>query len=199
MVSVFPIAYFGNIEYYRQFLRAGSPVIETREHFIKQTIRTRCEILTANGMQQLSIPVTKHRGSKTPMNEVEISDQTDWQKIHWKAIESAYSSAPFFDHYGMEIEELIYQKEKNLLQFNLNIMHRIDKWLDLNGTYICSDTYISDNIETDHRLDDFSQHGTIRKYCQVFEPTGSFVPNLSILDVLFCEGPLARNWLIGYH
>lgn len=199
MVSVFPIAYFGNIEYYRKLLQAEHPVIETREHFIKQTVRTRSEILTANGVQQLSIPVTKHLGSKTPMNEVEISDQTDWRKIHWKAIESAYSSAPFFDHYGMEVEELIYQKEKNLIQFNLNIMYRIDNWLDLNGTYICSDTYISENIVTDHRSDSFSQHGPIRKYCQVFEPSGAFVPNLSILDVLFCEGPLARKWLIGHY
>jgi hypothetical protein len=196
VVSVFPIAYFGNIEYYRQFLRADSPIIETREHFIKQTIRTRCEILNANGIQQLSIPVSKHRGSKTPMNELEISDQTDWRKIHWKAIESAYSSAPFFDHYGMEVEELIYQKEMNLIQFDLNIMQRIDQWLDLKGYYSCSQTYVSENIGTDHRLSDFTQLEPIKSYYQVFEPTGAFVPNLSILDLLFCEGPLARNWLI---
>lgn len=130
------------------------------------------------------------------MNEVEISDQTDWRKIHWKAIESAYSSAPFFDHYGREVEELIYQKEKNLIQFNLNIMQRIDQWLDLNGNYTCSQTYVSENIGTDLRLSDFTQQEPIKSYYQVFDPTGAFVPNLSILDLLFCEGPLARNWLI---
>jgi hypothetical protein len=198
VVSVFPITYFGNIQYYRQLLRAVCPIIETREHFIKQTNRTRCEILTSNGVQQLSIPVMKHNGSKTPLNEVEISQQTDWQKIHWRGIESAYSSAPFFDHYGMEIEELIFQKEKNLIQFNLNIMYRVDRWLELNGSYSCSDSYISENIAMDHRSCDFSQTEPIKKYVQVFEADadGSFVSNLSILDLIFNEGPLARNWLI---
>lgn len=196
MISVFPIAYFGNIEYYKLFLAAETPVIEAKEHFIKQTIRTRCEILTANGLQQLSVPVTKHRGSKTPMDGVEISDQTDWRKIHWKAIESAYSSAPFFDHYGMEVEELIYQKEKNLIQFDLNIMKRIDNWLDLKADYTISNEYMTQDIQADHRLNDFSAHSPMNRYKQVFEPTGNFIPNLSILDLIFCEGPLARNWLI---
>lgn len=195
MPAVFPIAYFGNIEYYRLFLAAYNPIIEVKEHFIKQTVRTRCEILTANGIQQLSIPVTKHRGSKTPMDEVEISDQSDWRKIHWKAIESAYSSAPFFDHYGMEVEELIYQNETNLIKFELNIMERIDSWLDLKANYICSEEYIGNDISNDLRANDFTEHSPIRAYRQVFEPTGSFVPNLCILDLIFCEGPLARNWL----
>jgi hypothetical protein len=96
----------------------------------------------------------------------------------------------------MEVEELIYQKEKNLIQFDTNIMQRIDQWLDLNANYSCSQTYVSENIQTDHRLSDFTQQEPIKNYYQVFDPTGSFVPNLSILDLLFCEGPLARNWLI---
>jgi hypothetical protein len=197
MVTVFPIAYFGNIEYYRELLNATNPIIEVKEHFIKQTLRTRCEILTANGSLQLSIPVIRHMGSKTPIDEVLISNENDWRKTHWRALESAYSSSPFFDHYSMEIEELIYSQETNLIQFNLDILIRIDRWLSLNLDYKCSDSYISDEILIDHRSNSFTSFKPIKPYRQVFSTNGEFTANLSILDLLFCEGPMARNWLIN--
>jgi hypothetical protein len=196
MVTVFPIAYFGNIEYYRELINASNPVIEVKEHFIKQTLRTRCEILTSNGVLQLSIPVIRHKGSKTPIDEVLISDDSDWRKAHWRAMESAYSSSPFFDHYSMEIEELIYSSQTNLVQFNLDIMKRIDRWLSLDLKFTCSDSYISDEILVDHRKNSFSSFKPIKPYQQVFSSNGEFTANLSILDLLFCEGPMARNWII---
>lgn len=196
MVTVFPIAYFGNIEYFRELVEAKNPVLETKEHFVKQTLRTRCDILTANGILQLAIPVIRHNGSKTPLDEVELSAQSDWKKIHWKAIESAYSSAPYFDYYGLEVEQLIFQNEKNLVQFNKSITDKVISWLDLDIELNYSSEYINDSIVIDHRSNDFVQHKQMLPYKQVFAKEKEFFPNLSILDIIFCEGPLARKWIV---
>jgi len=196
MNTVFPIAYFGNINYFRELANANSPVIEVKEHFIKQTLRTRCEIMSANGILQLNIPVSRKFGSKTPMDEVMISYDTDWRKIHWKAIESAYSSSPFFEYYGMEVEELIYQEESNLVQFNLNITDRILDWLSIQKQNSISYEYQEVSDDIDFRKNDFQNGEPIKKYNQVFSDKYPFTPNLSILDLIFCEGPLTRNWII---
>ena len=91
MNSVFPVAYFGNLVYFKSLLASKETVFEVHEYFVKQTLRSRCEIQSANGRIQLNIPVTKPHGSKTKMIDVEISYATDWQRIHWKSIESAYA------------------------------------------------------------------------------------------------------------
>lgn len=196
MVTVFPTAYFGNIEYFRELVEAKNPVLETKEHFVKQTLRTRCDILTANGVHQLTIPVIRHNGSKTPIDEVVISYQNDWRKVHWKAIESAYSSSPFFEYYGIEVEEMVNQNESNLLKFNQGITERIFSWLDLDLELNYSDRYIDSEIIVDQRSNDFSVFKQMKPYKQVFAKEKEFFPNLSILDLIFCEGPLARKWIV---
>jgi hypothetical protein len=196
MVTVFPIAYFGNIEYFRELVEAKNPVLEIKENFVKQTLRTRCEILTANGLLQLSIPVIRHLGSKTPMDEISISDENNWRKIHWKAIESAYSSAPFFDYYGIEVEEMIFRAENNLVKFNNYITTKVLSWLDIDMTLTYSTEYLSEEIVVDHRANNFTKFKQMKPYQQVFAKEKEFIPNLSILDLMFCEGPLARKWIV---
>lgn len=197
MNAVFPITYFGNIAYFRELANSECPLIETKEHFVKQTLRTRCTILTANGELQLTVPVVRKNGSKTLMEDIEISYDTNWRKIHWKAIESAYSSAPFFEHYGMEVEELIFQKETNLVEFNLNITERILNWLSIDLTLERSTTYLDTDEVNDFRSNNFPSIEPIKRYQQVFAKKNEFIPNLSMLDLIFCEGPLARNWIVG--
>jgi hypothetical protein len=196
MVTVFPIAYFGNIEYFRELVEAKNPVLEIKENFVKQTLRTRCEILTANGLLQLSIPVIRHLGSKTPMDEISISDENNWRKIHWKAIESAYSSAPFFDYYGIEVKEMIFRAENNLVKFNNYITTKVLSWLDIDMTLTYSTEYLSEEIVVDHRANNFTKFKQMKPYQQVFAKEKEFIPNLSILDLIFCEGPLARKWIV---
>lgn len=196
MKTVFPITYFGNREYIRALVNAEHVVFECKEHFEKGSFRSRCEILSPNGVQQLTIPVVRHNGSKTPMDEITISYDTDWRKKHWKSIETAYSSSPFFDYYGTEVEELIYQNEKNLVQFNLAIMRRMAKWLDLELTSTCSTHFVDDTGILDYRNRAFDTKDGGAFYQQVFHEDGSFEPNLSLLDLIFCEGPMARKWII---
>ena len=198
MTPVFPTVYFGNLAYYRSLFSLEEIKIESKEHFIKQTFRNRCEILTANGVQQLSIPVIRKNGSKTAIEEVEISNDTDWRKDHWKAIESAYSSSPYFEHYGLEIKELIFQNESNLLKFNKTIQDRIFTWFDFElSTDFSTDYSIQKKdyrtlLNQNTNLESTSKN----KYIQVFSPSHNFVHNLSILDALFCLGPMARKLIV---
>jgi len=196
MQSIFPIAYFGNIEYFRQLVRAENPVIETKEHFIKQTVRTRCEILSPNGIQQLNIPVFRKNGSKTLMDEIELSNETDWRKIHWRSIKTAYSSSPFFEHYGIEVQELIEQKENNLIRFNTKILQRIIEWLELPVQIQFSKEYCEPLNIIDFRQNEFKNVVNQNPYKQVFTLEKEFIPNLSILDLIFCEGPMSRNFIM---
>lgn len=185
--SVFPTAYFGNLNYFRALFNYASIEIEAKEHFIKQTTRNRCEILTARGVQALSIPVIRSNGSKTIIDQVSISYDTDWRKDHWKAIESAYSSSPYFEHYGSEVRDLIYQNESNLLLYNQTILNRIINWLDIPVKISFTNEYSGSKVEID------SLPHPVEKYIQVFGEQNSFVDNLSILDAIFCLGPMARK------
>ncbi len=197
MLSVYSTVYFGNYRYFKSLVQQEEILIEAKEHFIKQTYRNRCEILTANGIQALSIPVIRKNGSKTVIDEVEISYDTDWRKDHWRAIESAYSSSPYFDHYGMEVKELIYSEESNLLKFNNLIQKRILIWLDLSiNTKFTSEYLVNDQIADFRNGLNESKSGELKQksYIQVFGH-GPFIPNLSILDAMFCNGPMIRKEL----
>jgi hypothetical protein len=196
MTAIFPVAYFGNIAYFRELIQAEHGILEVKEHFVKQTLRTRCDIATANGLLQLNIPVVRKNGSKTVLEAIEIDFDTDWRKSHWKAIESAYASSPFFDYYGSEVHELIYSNEKNLVLFNLKITQRILSWLDISLELKTSEEYLQSAEMLDFRGSDFTDSAGIKSYVQVFNLAEEFNPNLSILDIIFCEGPLARNWVV---
>ncbi len=195
MIPVFPTAYFGNILYFRSIIEHSDVMIESKEHFIKQTYRNRTEILTSSGVQQLSIPVIRKNGSKTVIEEVEIAFDTDWRKDHWKAIESAYSNSPYFEHYGSEVKELIYQNETNLLKFNQNILERIFSWLGIDTRTRFSEEFRNSdtNISSSRTKESIPNKD---KYVQVFGAPGEFEVNLSVLDAIFCEGPMTRKILI---
>lgn len=194
---LFPTVYFGNLRYFIEFSKYYEVTIEAKEHFPKQSYRNRCEILTANGIQSLTVPVIKSNGSKTATENILISNKEDWRKDHWKAIESAYSSAPFFDHYDIEVKELIYQKEENLLKFNQNILKRITLWLDLPTEIQFSTDFTPFISNQDLRTVLSSKHQTDFcsniSYQQVFGI--EFQDNLSILDAIFCIGPMSRKLL----
>lgn len=198
-MQLFPTAYFGSISYYQRLCNASDVIIDGKEHFMKQTLRSRCEILGPNGIQTLSIPVVKHSGSKTPTDEVDLAE-TNWRKLHWKAIETAYGSAPYFDYYGMELEELLFSPVSKLIDLNTLIHQRICAWLDLEIPFQFADRYLfSQEAGADFRMDDFGTDNNLlmQKYTQVFRSKQNCLLNLSILDLILNEGPLARNWVVN--
>ena len=104
---VFPSAYFAPISYYHSIVQSEAILLDYNEHFLTRTYRNRCEIYAANGSLNHSIPVKKATG-KTKVKDVRISYDMDWQRIHWKSIESAYMTSPFFEFYQHRFQEIYF-------------------------------------------------------------------------------------------
>ncbi len=199
MIPVFPTTYFGSIEYYKALAKYSEVIIEAKEHYPKQTYRNRCDIVGANGILSLSIPTERPNGSKTPTDEIRIPATENWRARHWRSIQNAYSSAPYFDYYGMEIKALILDEEISLLTYNTRITERIIKWLDLDTTLSTTEEFAT-VIENDPR-DLLARKNTSNTtwqapYIQVFHNSSLYKSSLSILDAVLCDGPMARNLLI---
>lgn len=196
---ILPTSYFGSIAYFKELAKHSSVLIEAKEHFPKQTYRNRCDILGGDGILSLSIPTKKPNGSKTATDEVILPDEENWRIRHWRAISSAYQSSAYFDYYGMEVEELLFSEEENLLKFNTTITKRILKWLYID-TKIEMTNEFHPMIETDLRFSLVHKDGFQTKqtapYIQVFPGKESYQESISILDAIFCEGPMARKLIL---
>src|SRR5665647_812046 len=111
--------YLGPVQYFTKLIQYDEVWIELSEHFLKQSYRNRCTILTANGPQSLSVPVTEGSNSKKEISDVLISFDHPWQKLHWKALLSAYNNAPFFEYYADSIAPFYHERKwKFLTDFN---------------------------------------------------------------------------------
>ncbi|MBU8893125.1 MAG: WbqC family protein [Bacteroidales bacterium] len=194
-------AYLAPVQYYTKFLVYDKVIIEAHENFIKQTYRNRCKIYGANGELTLTIPVKKIN-TKTKIKELLIDYDTNWRKLHWKSIESAYNSSPFFEYYADDFLPLFTKKFNFLFDLNTELLSMILSILDVNhklnftDKYVNSDGDIDDMRESIHpkkKIED--QQFKIIKYTQVFQQKTGFIPNLSIIDLLFNEGPNATEIL----
>ena len=196
MTSIFPTAYFGSISYYKSLVQMEAISFELYEHYVKQSVRNRVTLLGANGMLNLSIPVEKPNGNKTFTKDIQISYAENWQKNHWKAIESAYAPSPYFEHYESEVKELIFSTISNLVDFNFQIHLKIIKWLSLPIQNQFTDNYtINSNSINDYRNLNWP---TIENsnYIKVFNVENVSESDLSMLDAIFNLGPMARILLI---
>ena len=196
MTAVFPSAYFPCISYLKAYLAHEKRSIELFEHYPKQTLRNRCDIATSNGKLRLSIPIKKPFGSKSLMKDILIDQNAQWQKEHWRSIRTAYAGAPYFEEYAHDIKALINTEHRHLISLNASILEFIYQVLDL--TYIKEETseYLNSAIQ-DFRAHDFGKQSTSPGYIQVFNESQGFIEDLSILDLLFNEGPFIRNWLLA--
>ena len=196
---ILPTAYLGNIQYYTKLLQTADPVvIDLGEHYRKQSFRSRCEILGANGVIALTVPVYKTSGEKTPTREVRIDHSKAWRHQHWNSIHSAYKNSPYFDYYAEALEP-IYQKQYDLLwELNRDLQQAVLDILEINIDFSYSEVYIDTGkddrdwrnaLSDKPRLNKPDPNFTPASYYQVFSERTAFVPNLSILDLIFCEGP----------
>lgn len=200
MTGIFPTAYFGSIAYFQELVRFDEAVIETCDHFPKQTFRNRCTIVTPQGPARLSVPVEKPGGSKTPTTDIRVSEHADWRKDHWRAIQSAYASAPYFDHYAAEVHDWIYSKERSLIQFNLQHTQWLLGCFGLEVAFRFTEMYLPSYAANDFRAVSFDDEQPADfhslPYTQVYFGNTDFTANASILDLLFCEGPMGRKQLL---
>jgi len=187
-------AYLAPISYYAILLQHENCSIEMHEHFVKQSIRNRCEIYGANGKLRLSIPKERKGSSKTIIQELKISYKDNWQKEHWNAIVSAYNSSPFFEYYKDELQPLFEEKEDYLVVFNSKLQNIILDLLQEENTSNTTTEYLHKGDFSDlrnHKWEKVNQE----KYNQVFMEKHGFIPNLSILDLLFNLGPESSDYL----
>ena len=179
-------------------------VIEKYENYIKQSYRNRCTIFSANGPLDLVVPVVKGKNPKIPINEVEISYDMNWQKQHFKAIESAYRRSPFYEYYIDDFLPFFNCRYRYLYQFNMQILHTVCNLIKIPVNIKESSAYIQPTEEgiIDMRLKlhpkSVYNHNdtTMPVYAQVFAEKWGFMPNLSILDLLFNTGPDTKKRLL---
>lgn len=177
----------------KAFCESSNPIIDLGEHCTKQTERVRASILTANGIQKLSVPIIRPFGNKTSTKDVQISFVEAWERDHCRTIEAAYSASPYFEDYSDKVFDLVNSKEESLFEFNRLILNEISKWLELPIIQHFETKYI-DEPSFDFRDFNFDKKEIL--YQQVEFGQNKFTSNLSILDALFCLGPMARKLII---
>lgn len=197
--------YFGPIQYYSKLEMAQEIMLEKYEHYPKQTYRNRCEICSANGPQTLTIPVSKGSDLKIYTKDVRIDYAMNWQNNHIRAIESAYRCSPFYLYYMDDILSQLNIKHQFLYDFNMELTMLMCKILKISVQLNETQEYLKivpeefedfrDFIHPKPRMFKPDQTFTPPVYRQVFEPANGFVPNMSILDLLFNEGPETRTHL----
>ena len=193
-------AYLPPIEYMSLILKYGNAIIEKEETYPKQTYRNRCSILTANGILNLSIPVSKPNGNNTKTKDIAIINSSSWHTNHWKAINSAYSGSPFFLYYKDYLQKFFIGKYDNLLEYNTELIKVLISLIGIDCKITYSNSFVKPNsITNDERysispkVESYSI--SFEKYTQVFSNKFDFIPNLSIIDLLFNLGPEVKDYL----
>jgi hypothetical protein len=184
--------YLPCVAYFEKIKNSEKVTFEMFEHYTKQTYKNRCTILTAQGKIDLSIPII-HHASKMPFCEVKIDYKQKWQRNHWRTIKTAYGNAPFFIYYSEIFENIFQQEIKYLYEWNLHLIKTCFKILKLNVEIDFTETYNPNYLpkEEDFRNYFLPKNNHLFKtqqYLQVFQQ--EYVHNLSILDLIFCEGSL---------
>ena len=192
--------YLGPVQYYTKFFESEQVFIEQYDNYRKQTYRNRCNILGANGPLVLTVPVVKEKRPKTLVKDIRIDYATQWQKNHWRSIFSAYNSSPFFEYYETDFMPFYEKRWKFLCDFNMALHKVVADLLELNSLGEFTNEYAK-NFEgidcrevitpkKDFRIADDCFDPVA--YTQTFGEKFGFVPNLSIIDLLFNCGPEAR-------
>ncbi len=201
-VILMSTAYLPPIAYMAFLFSCSNIIIEKEETYPKQTYRNRCEILSANGIINLSIPVNKPHGNNTKTKDVTIINSSQWFTNHWRAISSAYSSSPFFLYYKDELKGFFTGSYNNLLDFNTDLTTVILKLIGINCKIAYSETFSmpgQDKLIIDTRYSITpkleGEFKNFEEYTQVFAAKFNFIPNLSIIDLLFNLGPETKNYL----
>ena len=199
--ALFSTAYFPPISYVAAMLDKPVVLVEQYETFPKQTYRNRAVVATANGLLPLSVPVIRTNGNHTYTKDMDICYNENWAAKHWRAIESAYNSSPYFLYYKDDVEAILNKKHRTLLELNMDILAFVFKKLKVTKEIILSTDFVTAGAGAD--IEDYRNRFSPKNkeiiqlppYDQVFEDRYGFQQDLSILDLLFNMGPDSLGYL----
>ncbi|TWI98049.1 WbqC-like protein [Mucilaginibacter frigoritolerans] len=198
--AVFPMFYLPPVEYFININRYKPDIlIEREEHFPKQTYRNRANVYTPDGTLALVVPVSKGSKNHTKIKDVKISYDFEWQRLHWLSLQACYRRSAYFEYYEDEFAIFYEKKYPFLFDYNEQLLQFILKSLKLKIEIKYTDSYeaaypeLADFRSSIHpkKEIDFNQ----KTYFQVFEDRKGFLKNMSIVDLLFNQGPNAINYL----
>lgn len=191
-------AYLAPVEYYVKLFACEKAYVERFDHYVKQTYRNRCVIASAAGPLALTIPTEKGEQAKCLMKDIRVSEHGNWRHVHWNALVAAYKQSPFFDYYADELSVFYRRKYEFLYDFNAELCRWVCEQIDMQPLMVPTEEYVaepegmSDFRELIHPKKDFAEADRTfcpKPYYQVFETKQGFLPNLSIVDLLFNMGP----------
>jgi len=198
--AVLPMFYLPPVEFFVQLNTYKADIlIEREEHFPKQTFRNRASVHSPDGVLTLTVPVSKGSKNHTKIKDVLISYDFEWQRLHWLSLQACYRSSAYFEYYEDDFSRFYHEKFDYLFDYNEQLLQFLLKALKLKVSYKYTESYEADyttlidlrNAISTKKESDFNQ----KPYFQVFEERNGFLKNMSIIDLLFNQGPQAVNYL----
>jgi hypothetical protein len=198
MNSLLLPTYFPSISHFAVMVQSENITFEMEDNFQKQTNRNRTYIYSPNGIQLLNIPVKHSKTAHQKTKEVLIENEFDWQKQHFKSLEAAYRSSPFFEFFEDDILPIFEKKHTYLMDLNMEVLDIVSKCLRTKLEFSKTAEYFhqAENISDFRYLANGKKdQNSFEKYPQVFDDKHGFINNLSVLDLLFNEGKFAMDYL----
>ncbi|MEM8521560.1 WbqC family protein [Flavobacterium sp. PL12] len=192
--------YFPSISHFVAIAQSENVTFEVEDNFQKQTNRNRTYIYSPNGIQLLNIPIKHSKENRQKTKDIKIEPEFDWQKQHFKSLETAYRSSPFFEFFEDDLRPIFDRKYIFLLDLNFEVLEIVLKCMRMKVDFDKTLEYfheIGDNsvIDLRHLVEGKKDNSTFQNYTQVFDDKYGFINNLSVLDLLFNEGKYAMDYL----
>ena len=191
-------SYFPSISHYIAMANADAVTLEMEDNFQKQTNRNRMYIYSPNGIQLLNIPIKHSKNTHQKIQDVKLETAFDWQKQHFKSLEAAYRTSPFFEYFEDDLMPIFTKKHTFLMDLNLQTMELVSKCLGMDFNPQKTTEYfheVPDHEDFRYLINGKKDTTQLETYTQVFEEKHGFLNNLSILDLLFNEGRYAKDYL----
>jgi hypothetical protein len=196
-LAIFPLFYLPPVSYFTS-LKANNFefILEKFEHFPKQTYRNRASIASPNGSLDLVVPVVKGAKVHTPYKDVKISYDERWQRLHWLSLQTCYRSSAYFEFYEDGLVPFYEKKYDYLFDYNYELLSWLFKQLKVSSDLATTNSYddVSENDFRNAMTKKEVPNIQTKPYFQVFSDRNEFIPNLSIVDLLFNQGPQAKNY-----
>lgn len=195
-MTILPSLYFGSIEYWTHILNDKEGcIIDIGENYVKRSERNRTPIMTSNGVMQLSVQLAHANRPRQPMRSMQIDYSKRWQHQHFVAMESAYRRSPYYDYYAERFAHIYNCEWRYLVDLNMATLEALCSILKIDTPKVSEHYITAQEGDCDMRTKLLSPTYELPPYIQVFSDREVFVPNLSIYDLVMCEGPEAVGYM----